>query len=117
MSDFHIDPEVIGPLPGGLRERRAGLDGAATLPAPDTGASTPATLVAVQRISGRATSLADGLGGLADRIDASLALTPTPTGRYAASSATASRGRRGDQPGGGRVARGLPGGGTGAGLP
>jgi|RhiMetStandDraft_4_1073278.scaffolds.fasta_scaffold986802_1 hypothetical protein len=73
MSDFDIDPEVIGTLPGGLRERRAGLVGATTLPAPDTGASTPATLVAVQRISGRATALADGLGGLADRVDASLA--------------------------------------------
>jgi hypothetical protein len=73
MSDFHIDPEVISPLPGDLRERRAGLDGASTLSAPDTGASTPATLVAVQRLSDRATSLADGLGGLADRIDASLA--------------------------------------------
>ena len=72
MSDFHIDPEVIGPLAGGLRGHRAGLDGTATLPAPDTGASTPATLAAVQRISDRATSLADGLGGLADRIDASL---------------------------------------------
>ena len=73
MSDFDIDPEVIGSLPGGLRERRAGLDGVTTLPAPDTGASAPATLVAVQRISERASSLADGLGGLADRIDASLA--------------------------------------------
>ena len=29
--------------------------------------------MAVQRISGRATALADGLGGLADRVDASLA--------------------------------------------
>ena len=73
MSDFHIDPEVIGPLPAGLRERRAGLDHASTVPAPDTGASTPATLGAVQRISDDATSLADGLGGLADRIEASLA--------------------------------------------
>ena len=73
MSDFDIDPEVIGSLPGARADRRAGLVGATTLPAPDTGASTPATLVAVQRISGHATALADGLGGLADRVDASLA--------------------------------------------
>ena len=65
MSDLELEPGVIGLLPDDLREQQAALTAAATLPAPDTGASTAATAAAVRGLSGR-------LADLADAVDASL---------------------------------------------
>ena len=72
MSDLEFDPEVIRPLPAGLRERQAALAEATTLPSPDTGATTAATADAVRGLSGLALGLSGRLGDLADAVDASL---------------------------------------------
>jgi hypothetical protein len=72
MSDLEFDPEVIGPLPAGLRERQADLAAATTLPSPDTGASTAATAEAVRDLADLALGLSRRIGGLADGADASL---------------------------------------------
>jgi len=76
MSDFEFDPDVIAPLPAGLRGQRAALLGATTLPSPDTGATTGAgdTAEAVRRISDRAVALAARLDTLAGDLEECLEL-------------------------------------------
>ena len=72
MSDLELEPGVIGLLPDDLREQQAALTAAATLPSPDTGASTAATAAAVRGLSDLALSLSGRLADLADAVDASL---------------------------------------------
>jgi hypothetical protein len=74
MSDFEFDPDVIAPLPAGLRGQRAALLGATTLPSPDTGATTGDTAEAVRRISDRAVALAARLDTLAGDLEECLEL-------------------------------------------
>ena len=74
MSDFEFDPDAIAPLPAGLRAQRTTLQGATTLPSPDTGATTGATADAVRRISDRAVALAARLDTLAGDLEECLAV-------------------------------------------
>ena len=64
MSDFEFDPDVIAPLPAGLRGQRAAL----------LGATTGVSAEAVRRISDRGVALAARLDTMAGDLEECLEL-------------------------------------------